>query len=73
MAHYDEVFTPSGDPRPHTEALAGALTELGRDQLADAGRRRDAIFMQQGITFDAGGAGDGPARRMTRSDAPAHA
>ena len=55
MAFYDEVFTPSGGPRPHTEALAGALTELGREQLADAGRRRDAIFMQQGITFDANG------------------
>jgi uncharacterized circularly permuted ATP-grasp superfamily protein len=52
---YDEVFTPSGEARPHTAALAGALDELGRGQLADAGRRRDAIFMQQGITFDAGG------------------
>ena len=63
MAFYDEVFTPSGDPRPHTEALAGALSELGREELADAGRRRDAIFMQQGITFDAGGPDvDGPIR-----------
>jgi uncharacterized circularly permuted ATP-grasp superfamily protein len=66
VAFYDEVFTPSGGPRPHTEALAGALTQLGREQLADAGRRRDAIFMQQGITFDAGGVGgddsNGPVR-----------
>ena len=63
MAFYDEVFTPSGDPRPHTEALAGALSELGPGELADAGRRRDAIFMQQGITFDAGGPdADGPVR-----------
>jgi uncharacterized circularly permuted ATP-grasp superfamily protein len=52
---YDEVFASSGEPRPHTGALAGALSELGREELADAGRRRDAIFMQQGITFDAGG------------------
>ena len=34
---YDEVFAPSGDPRPHTEALAGALSELGP---RGAGRRR---------------------------------
>ena len=60
---YDEVFASSGEPRPHTEALAGALSELGREELADAGRRRDAIFMQQGITFDAGGPDvDGPVR-----------
>jgi uncharacterized circularly permuted ATP-grasp superfamily protein len=60
-ASYDEVFAPSGDARPHTEALAGALEDLGREQLADAGRRRDAIFMQQGITFDAGGPDIDPA------------
>ena len=60
---YDEVYTPSGEARPHTESLAGALEELGRDELANAGRRRDAIFMQQGITFDAGGPEvDGPVR-----------
>ena len=38
---YDEVYGPSGEPRPHTEALAGALSELGREDLADAGRRRE--------------------------------
>jgi len=44
-------------------ALAAALEELGQERLADAGRRRDAIFMQQGITFDAGGPEvDGPVR-----------
>ena len=37
VAFYDEVFAPSGDPRPHTEALAGALSELGP---RGAGRRR---------------------------------
>ena len=58
---YDEVYAPSGEPRPHTEALAGALSELGREELADAGRRRDAIFMQQGITFDAAGPESDPA------------
>jgi uncharacterized circularly permuted ATP-grasp superfamily protein len=52
---YDEVFDASGGPRPHTAALAEALDGLGQAELAAAGRRRDAIFMQQGITFDAGG------------------
>jgi uncharacterized circularly permuted ATP-grasp superfamily protein len=37
----------------------GALEQLGPAGLIEAGRRRDAIFMQQGITFETGG-GDGP-------------
>ncbi|MEA2310873.1 MAG: hypothetical protein QOE28_841, partial [Solirubrobacteraceae bacterium] len=62
-AGFDEVFEPSGSPRPHAASLAAALSELGPAELADAGRRRDAIFMQQGITFDAGGPDvDGPVR-----------
>jgi len=60
---YDEVFAAPGQPRAHASALAGALAELGPDALADAGRMRDSIFMQQGITFDAGGPdADGPVR-----------
>ncbi len=52
---YDEVFDPGGAPREHAEALVAELSRLGPEQLAAAGRRRDAIFMQQGITFDATG------------------
>src|SRR5215207_2001039 len=60
---YDEVFAEPGRPREHAVALAGALAELGPGALSDAGRMRDSIFMQQGITFDAGGAeADGPVR-----------
>jgi uncharacterized circularly permuted ATP-grasp superfamily protein len=58
---YDEVFAPGGMPREFTSALAHELARLGPDQLAAAGRRRDAIFMQQGITFDATGE-DGPVK-----------
>jgi uncharacterized circularly permuted ATP-grasp superfamily protein len=58
---YDEVFAPGGVPRPHAAALVAELTRLGPEQLAAAGRRRDAIFMQQGITFDATGE-DGPVK-----------
>ncbi len=60
---YDEVFAEPGRPREHARALATALAELGPDALSDAGRLRDSIFMQQGITFDAGGPdADGPVR-----------
>ena len=60
-AYYDEVFTASGLARPHAAQLAHALADLGPERLADAGARRDAIFMQQGITFDAAGPdADGP-------------
>ena len=50
---YDEMFDEGGAPRAHARTLVAALAALGPDGLAAAGRRRDAIFMQQGITFDA--------------------
>ena len=56
----DELFATSGEPRPHAVEIAAALDRLGRDQLIAAGARRDAIFMQQGITFEVTGA-DGAA------------
>jgi uncharacterized circularly permuted ATP-grasp superfamily protein len=60
---YDEVFAEPGRPRDHAVALAAALAELGPDALSNAGRMRDSIFMQQGITFDAAGPeADGPVR-----------
>ena len=53
---------PTGSRAPHARTLVEALEALGPEALTAAGRRRDAIFMQQGITFDAGGPGDGPVR-----------
>ena len=50
----DEILDRFGAPHRHTAALIDALETMGRDELAAAGRRRDAIFMQQGITFEAG-------------------
>ena len=58
---FDEVFGPGGVPHEHAQALVTELARLGPEQLAAAGRRRDAIFMQQGITFDATGE-DGPVK-----------
>ena len=60
---YDEMLDADGTPRPHARTLVEALEQLGPEALTAAGRRRDAIFMQQGITFDAGGPdADGPVR-----------
>ncbi|HEY2602779.1 MAG TPA: circularly permuted type 2 ATP-grasp protein [Thermoleophilaceae bacterium] len=53
---FDEVFAAPGAPRIHAAALADALERIGTARLAAAGERRDAIFVQQGITFDATGA-----------------
>jgi uncharacterized circularly permuted ATP-grasp superfamily protein len=51
-ALYDEYHTAEGLPRPHVARLAAALEAMGESELVSAARRRDAIFMQQGITFE---------------------
>jgi uncharacterized circularly permuted ATP-grasp superfamily protein len=56
----DELFELDGTPRPAAAALVRELERLGPEGLLEAGRRRDAVFMQQGITFETGGGeGDG--------------
>jgi uncharacterized circularly permuted ATP-grasp superfamily protein len=55
----DELFELDGTPRPAAAALVRELERLGPEGLLEAGRRRDAVFMQQGITFDTGGEGGG--------------
>jgi len=57
----DELFDAEGTPRPAAGPLIAGLGRLGREGLTDAGRRRDAIFLQQGITFETAGE-DGPSR-----------
>jgi uncharacterized circularly permuted ATP-grasp superfamily protein len=54
----DELFEADGTPRPAARALVEELRRLGPEGLMEAGRRRDAIFMQQGITFETTGASD---------------
>ncbi len=51
----DELFEPDGQPRATAEPLVRELERLGPEGLIEAGRRRDAIFMQQGITFETSG------------------
>ncbi len=54
--YLDEGFAAGGTPRDGMGPLVHELARLGPEQLAAAGRRRDAIFLQQGITFDHMGA-----------------
>ncbi len=51
----DELLDEDGVPRAHASELLATLERLGPEALAAAGRRRDAIFMQQGITFEVAG------------------
>jgi uncharacterized circularly permuted ATP-grasp superfamily protein len=51
----DELIDENGEPRPHAGPLIATLERLGPEALAAAGRRRDRIFMEQGITFEVAG------------------
>jgi hypothetical protein len=67
----DELLDEHGQPLPHAASLMAALQRLGPDVLQAAGRRRDTIFMQQGITFEVAGS-DGEHRdRAWPLDLPA--
>ena len=58
---FDEAVDADGHPHPYAQALVESLERLGADGLAAAADRRDAIFVQQGITFEASGE-DGPVK-----------
>jgi uncharacterized circularly permuted ATP-grasp superfamily protein len=58
---FDEVFGSDGSARDAASGLVSELERLGSEQLIAAGQRRDAIFLQQGITFDATGE-EGPVK-----------
>ncbi|HWV86031.1 MAG TPA: circularly permuted type 2 ATP-grasp protein [Capillimicrobium sp.] len=51
--YYDELVDHDGTAREHCAGLVEALHRIGHEGLAAAGRRRDAIFVQQGITYEA--------------------
>jgi uncharacterized circularly permuted ATP-grasp superfamily protein len=51
----DELFEADGSPKPAAGPLIEELRRLGPEGLVEAGRRRDAVFMQQGITFETSG------------------
>ena len=57
----DELFEADGTPRAVASELVAALDRLGPAALAEAGLRREALFLHQGITFEtAADDDDGP-------------
>jgi uncharacterized circularly permuted ATP-grasp superfamily protein len=48
---FDEMFTESGEPRPHYEALYNRLSLLNARDLNERCRAADISFLYQGITF----------------------
>jgi uncharacterized circularly permuted ATP-grasp superfamily protein len=48
---YDEMFLPSGDPRPHCRALVEDLVAASLPQLRQHQTEADKAFLTQGITF----------------------
>lgn len=58
----DELFEPGGRPRPAAQALVAELERLGPEGMIEAGRRRDATFLRQGITFETSGEDGGRSR-----------
>ena len=59
----DELLADDGTPRAHAAPLIATLQRLGPEALRAAGQRRDAIFMQQGITFEVAGTDGEPRDR----------
>lgn len=48
---YDEMFTPSGQPRQHYRTLHEQLCDLTMDDFAEYRRGAETSFLYQGITF----------------------
>lgn len=48
---YDEMFTPSGQPREHYRTLHEQLCDLTMDDFAEYRRGAETSFLYQGITF----------------------
>lgn len=48
---YDEMFTPSGQPREHYRTLHQQLCDLTMDDFAEYRRGAETSFLYQGITF----------------------
>ncbi|MGI8685996.1 MAG: circularly permuted type 2 ATP-grasp protein, partial [Acidimicrobiales bacterium] len=52
---WDEMFEPSGAPRPSYQALHQALQVLSAEEFAERCAARDRAFLDQGITFSHSG------------------
>ena len=52
----DEYFNRDGQPRDFVGQITAGLEGMGAETLLSTGRRRDTIFVDQGITFEVTGA-----------------
>ena len=50
-AFFDEMFLPSGEPRPHYAKLFQMLAAMPASQFEDRRNLADIAFLLQGITF----------------------
>lgn len=51
-AGYDECVSPDGRPRAHWDALLGALTALGSDELGRRQREARRLLREHGVTYN---------------------
>jgi uncharacterized circularly permuted ATP-grasp superfamily protein len=58
---FDEMFEPSGEVRPHYQALFEQFASLSREEFEERRRSVDALFLDQGIGFTVYD-GEGPER-----------
>ena len=49
--HYDELYCPSGEPRPEYAALAATLARLGKSEILDRVQSINTALLQRGVTF----------------------
>ncbi len=49
--HFDELYAPGGEPRPHYEPLAETLSQLGRDDMLGRVGAINTALLQRGVTF----------------------
>lgn len=52
---YDEMFTSTGEVRPHYQAAHRVLTSLSDQDVLDRDAYVGNMYLEQGITFDLGG------------------
>jgi len=49
--HFDELYAPGGEPRPHYEPLAETLSRIGRDDMFGRVAAINTALLQRGVTF----------------------
>ena len=61
-AFFDEMFTPSGEVRPHYQRFQKCFTPLAREEFDQKRQAVDLAFLRQGVTFNVYGDSQGAER-----------